>query len=161
MARLEKTVGNVKVVISESVGQRVWKEELTIRDFNGRNLNSTNFRSIMNTVTVRAGPTRPANVLNQQTGDLLDSSNVIFALANTQRFEVGEQEFDTRISAEPTKCDLNNINLTTMKLMEQHQVSPKRNPLSYLWVANCVLYSVVMAFLLNKGEKKQRRGTSG
>ena len=43
MARLEKTVGHVKVVISESVGQRVWKEELTIRDFNGRNLNSTNF----------------------------------------------------------------------------------------------------------------------
>ena len=115
----------------------------------------------MNTVTVRAGPTRPASVLNQQTGDLLDSSNVIFALANTQRGEVGEQEFDTRISAGPTKCDLNNINLTTMKLMEQHQVSPKSNPLSYLWVANCVLYSIVMAFLLNKGGKKQRRGTSG
>ena len=43
MARLEKTVEDVKVDISESVGQRVWKEELTIRDFNGLNLNSTNF----------------------------------------------------------------------------------------------------------------------
>ena len=43
MAPLEKTVGDVWVVISESVGQRVWKEELAIRDFNGRNLNSTNF----------------------------------------------------------------------------------------------------------------------
>ena len=43
MARLEKTIGDVRVVISESVGQRVWKEELTIRDFNGRNLESTNF----------------------------------------------------------------------------------------------------------------------
>ena len=114
----------------------------------------------MNTVTVRAGPTRPASVLNQQTCDLLDSSNVFFALANTQQGEVGEQEIDTRISARPTKRDLNNINLTTMKLMEQHQVSPKENPFNYLWVANCVLYSVVMAFLLNKGWKKQRRGTS-
>ena len=115
----------------------------------------------MNTVTVRAGPTRPASVLNQQTCDLLDSSNVIFALANTQQGEVGEQKFDTHKSARPSKCDLNNINLTTMKLMEQQQVSPKENPLSYLWVANCLLYSVVMALSVNKCWKKKRRGTSG
>ena len=43
MARLEKTVGDVRVVISESVGRRVWKEELTIGDFNGHNLESTDF----------------------------------------------------------------------------------------------------------------------
>lgn len=43
MAWQEKTEGDVRVVISESVGQRVWKEELTIRDFNGRSLESTNF----------------------------------------------------------------------------------------------------------------------
>ena len=60
----------------------------------------------------------------------------------------------------PTKGDLNNINLIIIKLMEQHQVSPRENPFSYLWIANCVLYSVVMAFLLNKGWKKQRSGTS-
>ena len=71
---------------------------------------------------------------------------MIFALVNTQQREVGEQEFDTRISARPTKCDLNNIDLTTTKLMEQYEVSPKKNLFSYLWVANCVLYSVVMAF---------------
>ena len=45
--------------------------------------------------------------------------------------------------------------------MEQHQVSPGENALSYLWITNFVLYSVVMAFLLNKGWKKQRSGTSG
>ena len=123
----------------------------------------------MNTVTVGAGPTRPASVLNKKktkkkqkkTCDLLDSSNKIFALANTQQGVVGEQELYSRISARPTKCDLNNINLTTIKLMEQHQVSPREDPFSYLSVANCVLYSVVMVFLLNKGWKKQRRGTSG
>ena len=43
MARLEKIVGDVGVVISERVKQRVWKEELTIRDFNGRNLESIEF----------------------------------------------------------------------------------------------------------------------
>ena len=40
---MKKTVGDVRVVISESVAHRVWKEKLTIRDFNGRNLESTNF----------------------------------------------------------------------------------------------------------------------
>lgn len=81
---------------------------------------------------------------------------MIFALSNTQQGEVVEQEFDTRITARPTKRDLNDINLATMELMEQHQVSSKENPFSYLWVANRVLYSVVMAFLVNKGWKKQR-----
>ena len=40
-------------------------------------------------------------------------------------------------------------------------MSPRENPFSYLWIANCVLYSVVIAFVSNKGWKKQRSGTSG
>ena len=36
-------MGDVKLVISESVGERDRKEELTIRDSNDRNLESTNF----------------------------------------------------------------------------------------------------------------------
>lgn len=158
-ARLEKAMGDVRIAISESVGQRAREEEPTIRDFNARNLESTNFEvnhedADLHTVTVGAIPTRPAGVLNQQTCDLLDSSNVIFARVNTQQGEFGEREIDTRIKERPTKSDLNNINLSIIKLMEQHQVSPRENPFSYLWIANCVLYSVVMEFLLNKDWKK-------
>ena len=74
--RLEKTMGDVRVIISESVGQRVREEESTIRDFNARNLESTNFEvnhedADLHTVTVGASPTRPAGVRNQQTCDLL------------------------------------------------------------------------------------------
>ena len=50
----------------------------------------------MKTVTVGAGPTRPASVVSKQTCHLLDSSNVIIARANPQQGEVGEREFDTR-----------------------------------------------------------------
>ena len=147
-ARLEKTMRDVRVVISESVGQRVREEEPKIRDFNARNLESTNFEvnhedADLRTVTKGVSPTRRAGVLNQQT------------------CEFGEREFDTRIKERLTKCDLNNINLTIIKLMEQQQLSPRENPFSYLWIANCVLYSVVMAFLLNKGWKKQHSRTSG
>ena len=39
------------------------------------------------------------------------------------------------------------------------QASPAESPFSYLWIANCVLYSAVVPFLLNKGWKKQRSGT--
>ena len=38
--------------------------------------------------------------------------------------------------------------------MKQQNVFPTDNPFSYLWNANCVLYSVVIAFLLNKGWKR-------
>ena len=48
-----------------------------------------------------------------------------------------------------------------MELMKQHQVSPREIPFSYLWNANCVFNAVVIAFLLNKGRKKQRSGTAG
>ena len=125
-------MGDVEVVISESVGQRVREEEPTIRGFNARNLESTNFEvnhedADLHTVTVGAGPTRPAGVRNQQICDLLDSSNVILTRLNSQEGEFGEREFDTRIKERPTKCDLNNINLTMIKLMEQHQVSPREN----------------------------------
>ena len=34
---------------------------------------------------------------------------------------------EANIKERSTKCDLNNINLTMIKLMEQHQVSPREN----------------------------------
>ena len=39
--------------------------------------------------------------------------------------------------------------------MKQQNVFPADNPFCYLWITNCVLYSVVVAFLLHKGWKKQ------
>ena len=45
-----------------------------------------------------------------------------------------------------------------MELMKQYNISPTENPFSYQWIANCVLYSVVTVFLLQKGWKKQGPG---
>ena len=39
--------------------------------------------------------------------------------------------------------------------MERYEVRPTQNPFGFLWLATCVLYSVVCAFLLMKGWKKQ------
>ena len=39
--------------------------------------------------------------------------------------------------------------------MRQQKVHPTDNPFTYLWIVSCVLYSVVIAFLLYKGWKKK------
>lgn len=43
-------------------------------------------------------------------------------------------------------------------LMNQNRVSPIEDPFDYLWIANCVLFFVVVAFLLLKGWKKHKSG---
>lgn len=55
----------------------------------------------------------------------------------------------------PTNDDLANISKAIFELMKHHNIPPTENPFSYQWVVNCVLYSVVTAFLLPKGWKKQ------
>ena len=166
-ARLKKTMGDVTCVISESVGQRAEGKELSSRKCNVSNLDSTNLKvnhqeaADLHTATEEVNPTGLVSALNQDTRDRIKSSNVILARVNTQQGDFGEREFDTRIKERPTKNDLNNINQSIMELMKQHQVFPREIPFSYLWIANCVFYSVVIAFLLNKGWKKQRSGTAG
>ena len=96
----------------------------------------------------------PGSELSQDTRDLIDSSNLILARVNTSPGEWGEREIDTQIKERPTKRDLDNINHTIAELMKQNQASPGEYRFRYLWIAICVLYSVVVAFLLNKGWKK-------
>lgn len=86
---------------------------------------------------------------------MLESSTNILGQINTHRGEYHNREFDTRIKENPTKGDIENINQAMKELMKKQDVFPVDNPFSYLWIANCVLYSVVVAFLLHKGWKKQ------
>ena len=39
--------------------------------------------------------------------------------------------------------------------MGSYEVTPTHNPFCFLWLANCVVYSVVCASLLMKGWKKE------
>ena len=64
------------------------------------------------------------------------------------------RKIDTRTKEKPKNDDLRNIN-NTVELMEQDNMSPENDPFNYLWMANVVLYAVIVAFLLMKGWKKQ------
>ena len=99
--RLQKTMGDVRVVITESFGHRVRKEEPTIRDSNARKLQSINFEvnqedADLHTVTSGLSQ-RDLLVFLINKHAILDSSDVIFARVNTQQGRVGEREFDRRI----------------------------------------------------------------
>ena len=52
----------------------------------------------------------------------------------------------------------NNINLAVNEIVnreqQQHSINPNRNPFEYLWMINCILYAVVVAFLFYKKWKK-------
>ena len=41
--------------------------------------------------------------------------------------------------------------------MEENPECAAEHPFAYLWLANCVLYSVVVAFMLLKGWKRESR----
>ena len=69
-----------------------------------------------------------------------------------------DAEISTRIKQRPTRTDVKNINAAIDVLMRrevEHSIDPTTNPFGYLWMANCILYSVVAAFLINKGWKKE------
>ena len=162
---------NLLLLIAASVGLRAGFEEAdgsegSSSEVNVCNVQATN--SVINqhknadlyTVADETSLERPGSELSQDTHDLIDSSYLILVRVNTSPGRFGEREFNTRIKERPTKRDLGNINQTIAELMKQNQATPGESPFSYLWTANCVLYSVEVAFLLNKGWKKHRNRTS-
>ena len=160
-AKLEKSIGDVGYLIAASVGLRTSDEAYgsdgSTNEVNVCNVQAINFvikmheNADLHTVADETKLEGQGSKLSQDTRDHMDSSNLILPRVNTSPGEFGEREFDTRIKERPKKRDLNNINQTITEIMKQ--ASPGENPFSYLWIANCVLYSVIVAFLLNKGWK--------
>ena len=74
---------------------------------------------------------------------------------STHPGDYSQRDIDTRTKETPSTKDLEEINQAIKLLMERYEVTPTQNPFGFLWLANCALYSVVCAFLLMKGWKKQ------
>ena len=84
-------MGDVRCVISESVGQRAEGKELSSRECNASSLDATNLKvnhhevADLHTATEEVNPTGLVSALSQDTRDLIESSNVILARVNTQQ----------------------------------------------------------------------------
>ena len=99
------------------------------------------------------------NTLIQGECELFEKSVQLYTLVNTREGDYSNREIDMRIKQKPTQKDLKSINRVLKGLLEQKKtVSLNNDPFAHLWLVNCVLYSVVVAFLLLKGWKKDPRG---
>ena len=85
----------------------------------------------------------------------MDGAALVLAQVNAQEGEFTNREINMRIKEKPTNNDLDNINKAIVELMKQYNISLTENPFSHQRIANCVLYSVITVFLLQKGWKKQ------
>ena len=93
---------------------------------------------------------------NERVNGLSESPVQILVSINSNPGDFTNREIDTRTRKRPTGEDIENIDKVIGELMKQNAINTSENPFSYLWLANCVVYSVVVAFLLRKGWKKQR-----
>ena len=108
---------------------------------NNNNLHSTNEQVPEENET-------PAEVKN-----IFQAAKLVFASVAADPGDFSNRLLDSRTKKRPTNQDIININAAIEQLMKQNDVinapDPAQNP--FLWLANCVIYSVVVAFLVLKG----------
>ena len=162
-AALERTVGNVSRDIVRNVeradgtrSERGNEEnaEIVAVESSDQNANELRRRESANlhTESTQDPVEEIVNTLTMPEKELFERSSQLFASVNAS--EYSNRAIDMRIKQTPTKSDLKTINKVINGLVAQNKVVPGENPFAYLWLANCVLYSVVVTFLVSKGWKK-------
>ena len=95
-------------------------------------------------------PLGPLNILLEGARGLFDASDQYYGTINICTDDFTPREIDTRTKEKPSARDIGNINAVNVitEMMSKNDISPTGEPFSYsMWKANCVLYSVVSAFL--------------
>ena len=85
--------------------------------------------------------------------------SILLSISNTQG-DFTERHVDTRTKERPKMSNLKSINKVITTLLNEPKWVILRGLISVFMVANCVLYSVIVAFLLSKGWKKNNPGHS-
>ena len=167
-ARLEETFGNVQGTILKNTGGEKRQfiehgegENLLFEDQDSNIEAEQSTAENLHTYLEPEDPKSPVLTpmdLNPCAHEILDGATSILASISPIIGEFGRRNIDTRIKQRPTRTDVKNINAAIDVLMRrevEHSIDPTTNPFGYLWMANCILYSVVAAFLINKGWKKE------
>ena len=70
--------------------------------------------------------------------------------------DFNNRKMDTRTKKRATKSDIKSVNKSFSEVMvsQNNAINPSENPFGFLWLVNCAFYSVVVAFLIQKGWKK-------
>ena len=105
--------------------------------------------------------TGPRHQLSDEGREILQLAAPILAAVDQIPGDFGNHCYDTRTKERPTKKDILNISAVASELLKSGTpIDPFENPFGYLWLVDCILYSVAVAFYISKGWKN-RRSTSG
>ena len=92
---------------------------------------------------------------NVETIELIQLALPFPASATQDSGEFKERCYDTRTKRRPNSKDIANVNTAVREIIKQNSVpDPAKNPFEFLWLVNCIVYSVIIAFYFSKGWKK-------
>ena len=101
------------------------------------------------------------NINSQEANELIGLASPLYDLIVAVPGDFSNRLIDTKTKEQPTSADIQNINDACGRLLcSKTTGSPHNDPFSHLWVIDCILYTVVAEFLVNKGWKKEHSGNS-
>ena len=168
-ARIEKTLGDTAETIRNKVGRRIEEQNgsgevegthqfiYNSEIINSESLeqsSSPNLHEVTNDQPQESTRCQPPNT---EVNDILEIARPIYGSVAAVLGDFSARIMDTRIKERPTRADIAIINRASSELMKQKDtgISAEVDPFNTLWIASCVLYSVVVAYLLNKGWRKK------
>ena len=150
-AHVERTLGNVRDEILTSLGGRASEQVQgdLICDFraemNVERLNQDTEADLHTSSSQVSGENAETTKLTQLTLPILASVTQVSG-------EFKERCYDTRIKQTPNNKDIANVNSAVREIIKQRSVpDPVENPFGFLWLVNCIVYSVIIAFYISKG----------
>ena len=155
-----KDMANVQSTTLRNAGERTREID---QEINGVESNKDNFeQGNENTTNLHTRelqrPEGDEMLLTNEVTTVLEGAAPRFTLISQTIGDFTMREVDTRVKQRPTHADINNINLVVSEIVnreqQQHSINPNRKPFEYLWMINCILYAVVVAFLFYKKWKK-------
>ena len=173
-ARMEKTMGNVRDTITRNAGNRREKqraresEELIMQEFRNEfivsqsdtaNLHSTASTQVPvghNASTSTQAPEGHSIApISTSVYELLQLTDPILASVAKSRGDFNGRRYDTRTKQRPTGAEIKDVNAAVSVLLKHNTIpDPAQDPFGYLWIVNCILYSVIVAFYISKDWKK-------
>ena len=165
-ARIEKLLGSAGATIREesNTANDLLQPNVDNQETSSEDLEQDNYEFNNDTISPRNLHSTNAQVPEEnetpaEVKNIFQAAKLVFASVAADPGDFSNRLLDSRTKKRPTNQDIININAAIEQLMKQNDVNnapdPAQNPLVFLWLANCVIYSVVVAFLVLKGWKKK------
>ena len=154
---LERSIGNVRETIVQDVGNRdreIGRENDEMLINQSQTPSSSSAMDLHSTPRTQVPEGHITSPINTSVSELTQSAAPILALVTLAPGDFSGRCYDPRTKQKPTGVDIKNVNTAVEELVKCKSVPhPSVNPFGYLWMINCILYSVVVAFCISKGWK--------